>query len=101
MIAAVLAAGELHDFFDSKAWLLTRNLGLFFLAVFWFATAFWVYKDARRRIEDRWFVRTATALGLWRRAPWTAGGRPREPGSLGGHECASAHGHDSPAGPAG
>ena len=42
MIAALLAAGELHDFFDSKAWLLTRNLGLFFLAVFWFATAFWV-----------------------------------------------------------
>ena len=64
MTAAVLAAGELHDFFDSKAWLLTRNLGLFFLVVFWLATAFWVYKDARRRIEDRWFVRTATALGL-------------------------------------
>jgi hypothetical protein len=64
VIAALLAAGELNDFFDSEAWRLTRNLGLFFLAVFWIATAFWVYKDARRRIEDPWLVRTATALGL-------------------------------------
>ncbi|HEY6054598.1 MAG TPA: zinc ribbon domain-containing protein, partial [Gaiellaceae bacterium] len=35
-----------------------------FLIVFWLATAFWVYKDARRRIEDRWLVVTSTALAL-------------------------------------
>jgi double zinc ribbon protein len=64
VIAFFLAAGELDNFFDSKAWLLTRNLSLFVLGVFWLATAFWVYKDARRRIEDPWLVRTATALGL-------------------------------------
>ena len=30
----------------------TRNLTVFFVVVFWLATAFWVYKDARRRIDD-------------------------------------------------
>ena len=49
---------------DSKTWLVTRSLGLLFLVVFWLATAFWVFKDARRRIEDRWLVTTATLLGL-------------------------------------
>ena len=41
-----------------------RNLSLFFVAVFWLATAFWVYKDARRRIDDPWLVGMATLLGL-------------------------------------
>ena len=41
-----------------------RNLTLFFVAVFWLAVAFWVYKDARRRIEDPWLVGMATLLGL-------------------------------------
>ena len=41
-----------------------RNLTLFFVAVFWLATAYWVYKDARRRIEDPWLVAMATVLGL-------------------------------------
>ena len=41
-----------------------RNLTAFFVAVFWLATAYWVYKDARRRIEDPWLVGMATVLGL-------------------------------------
>jgi hypothetical protein len=41
-----------------------RNLSLFFVAVFWLSVAFWVYKDARRRIEDPWLVAMATLLGL-------------------------------------
>jgi Double zinc ribbon len=53
-----------HDFFDSGTWLVIRNLALFFVAVFWLATAYWVYKDARRRIEDPWLVAMATVLGL-------------------------------------
>ncbi len=44
--------------------MLARNLSVFFLVVFWLATAFWVYKDARRRIEDPWLVAMATLLGL-------------------------------------
>src|SRR6187401_3464077 len=41
-----------------------RNLTIFFVVVFWLATAYWVYKDARRRIEDPWLVAMATVLGL-------------------------------------
>jgi hypothetical protein len=40
-----------------------RNLAIFFLVVFWLATVYWVYKDARRRIEDPWMVAMATILG--------------------------------------
>ena len=53
-----------HDFFHSGTWYLIRNLLLFFVAVFWLASAFWVFKDARRRIEDPWLVGMATVLGL-------------------------------------
>ena len=63
-MTALLAASSVNDFFDSKTWLVTRDLGLLVLVVFWLATAFWVYKDARRRIDDRLLVVTATALGL-------------------------------------
>ena len=56
--------GGLRDFFDSGAWLVLRNLALFFVVVFWWASAYWVYKDARRRIDDPWLVATATLLGL-------------------------------------
>ena len=41
-----------------------RNLSIFFVGVFWLSVAFWVYKDARRRIEDPWLVGMATLLGL-------------------------------------
>ena len=56
--------GGVNDFFDSGTWTVTRNLTVFFVAVFWLATAYWVYKDARRRIEDPWLVAMATVLGL-------------------------------------
>ncbi len=70
MILAASSSGTsglfngVHDFFHSGTWLVIRNLALFFVAVFWLATAFWVYKDARRRIEDPWLVAMATLLGL-------------------------------------
>jgi hypothetical protein len=51
-------------FWSSGTWTLVRNLTLFFVAVFWAAIAVWVYKDARRRIEDPWLVAMATILGL-------------------------------------
>jgi double zinc ribbon protein len=56
--------GGVDDFFDSGTWMVMRNLALFFVAVFWLASAFWVYKDARRRIDDPWLVAMATVLGL-------------------------------------
>jgi hypothetical protein len=51
-----LAATEIVD--------VARNLAVFFVIVFWLATAYWVYKDARRRIDDGWLVAIATLLGL-------------------------------------
>lgn len=51
-------------FFDSDTWFLARNLTLVVAAVLWLATAVWVYKDARRRIEDPWLVAMAAVLGL-------------------------------------
>jgi hypothetical protein len=55
--------GGVGDFFDSTTWHLIRNLTIFFVFVFWLATVFWVYKDARRRISDPWLVGVATVLG--------------------------------------
>jgi Double zinc ribbon len=56
--------GGIHDFFNSGTWLVVRNLTFFFLFVFWLAVGYWVYKDARRRIEDPWLVGMAVILGL-------------------------------------
>jgi hypothetical protein len=53
-----------HDFFNSGTWLVIRNLLIFFVIVFWLSVGYWVYKDARRRIEDQWLVAMATVLGL-------------------------------------
>lgn len=59
-----MSASLLADFFDSQAWLVSRNLMFFFLVVFWLAVGYWTYKDARRRIQDSWLVAMATLLGL-------------------------------------
>jgi len=56
--------GGVNDFFDSGLWIAARNLTLFFVVIFWLATAYWVYKDARRRIDDGWLVAMAALLGL-------------------------------------
>ena len=55
---------DVHDFFHSGTWLVMRNLSIFFLIVFWLAVAYWVFKDARRRIENPFVVALATLLGL-------------------------------------
>jgi hypothetical protein len=59
------ASGDgLSGFFDSGTWLVIRNLTIFFVIVFWLAIAFWVYKDAKRRIKDPWLVYMSALLGL-------------------------------------
>ncbi len=62
MLFAAAAAAD-DNFFDSDTWGVVRNLAIFFGIVFWAATVYWVYKDARRRIEDPWLVAMATLLG--------------------------------------
>ena len=52
-----------NDFFNSGTWLVIRNLAIFLVAVFWLASVYWVYKDARRRVADPWMVAMATVLG--------------------------------------
>jgi uncharacterized protein (UPF0212 family) len=49
---------------DSPDWTLLRNLGIGLLVVLWLATAYWTFKDARRRIEDPWLVALTTLVGL-------------------------------------
>ena len=62
MIASTFSG--FHDFFHSSTWYVIRNLGIFFVVVFWIATIYWVYKDARRRIEDRMLVWLVTLIGV-------------------------------------
>ena len=57
--------GNVRDFFDSEIWIVVRNVTLFFLVVFWLASVYWVYKDARRRIDDPWLLAMAVALGIF------------------------------------
>lgn len=56
--------GSVHDFFHSSTWYVIRNLGLLLVLVFWVATVYWVYKDARRRIGDSLLVGVSTLLGV-------------------------------------
>ena len=66
MRAHVIAADNgIFDFFSHSTWLVLRNLSVFIVCVFWLSIAYWVYKDARRRIEDPWLVGMATILGLF------------------------------------
>jgi hypothetical protein len=96
------AFGSVNDFFDSELWLLIRNVTLFFILVFWLASAYWVYKDAKRRIDDPWLLAMAVALGLFppflgpliymlfRPPEYIEDVREREPDdeeSLGGERC--------------
>ena len=58
------AFGSVHSFFHSTAFRLAVELSGLFVCVFWLGLAFWTFRDARRRIGDRWLVGTATLLGL-------------------------------------
>ena len=46
-----LAVTPLALSLDSPDWTLFRNLGIGLVVVLWLATAYWTFKDARRRIE--------------------------------------------------
>jgi len=63
-LIAASAFGSVHGLFDSTAFDVARNLVLFLAVVFWLGLAFWVYRDARRRVDDSWLIGTATLLGL-------------------------------------
>ena len=53
---------------ENPDWTLLRNLGIALVVVLWLATAYWTFKDARRRIEDPWLVGVATLGGFFPRS---------------------------------
>jgi hypothetical protein len=60
-----VAVAPLAISFDDPDWTLLRNLGIGLVVVLWLATAYWTFKDARRRIEDPWLIGLATLVGLF------------------------------------
>jgi hypothetical protein len=52
------------DFFQSSTWDFIVLLSYFLVVVVWLACAFWVFKDARRRIDDRIILTVAVLTGL-------------------------------------
>jgi len=58
------AFGGVHDFFHSSTWYVIRNLAIFFVLVFCVATVYWVYKDAKRRMEDPLFIGLSVLVAL-------------------------------------
>jgi Double zinc ribbon len=54
----------IHDLFDSTGFVVARNFAILLAVVFWLALAFWVRKDARRRVADPFLVFVATVLAL-------------------------------------
>jgi hypothetical protein len=60
-----VATMPLAQSLESVDWTLARNLGILLVVVLWLATAYWVFKDARRRIGDAWLVGLATLIGLF------------------------------------
>src|SRR4051794_27540987 len=55
--------GSIHGFFHSVAWTVIRSLATLFIFVFWGATVYWVYKDARRRFTEPRWVWISTVIG--------------------------------------
>ena len=54
----------IHDLVHSTEFVVARNFGILLAVVFWLALAYWVHKDARRRVADPFVVFVATLLGL-------------------------------------
>jgi hypothetical protein len=63
-VIAASSFSSVHDFFHSSTWYVIRNLVVFFVVVFWIATIYWVYKDSRRRIEDRLIVALSVVVAV-------------------------------------
>jgi hypothetical protein len=62
-LIATSTFGSLHGALHSTAFDVAQKLTLLLAVVFWIGLAHWVYRDARRRMDDPWLVATATALG--------------------------------------
>jgi hypothetical protein len=52
------------DFFKSPTWHFATLMFYFLLAVLWIACAYWVFKDARRRIDDKIVIGVCVLTGI-------------------------------------
>jgi RNA polymerase subunit RPABC4/transcription elongation factor Spt4 len=52
------------DFFKSPTWRFIEYMAVFFLVALWIACAYWVFKDARRRIDDKVVLAVAVLTGI-------------------------------------
>jgi RNA polymerase subunit RPABC4/transcription elongation factor Spt4 len=52
------------DFFDSPAWQFVILMSYFVLVVVWIAGAYWIFKDARRRIDDKVVIGVCVLAGV-------------------------------------
>jgi heme exporter protein D len=57
-------SASLSTVFHSTAFTVAEDLVLFCIVVLWLGVAYWVYRDARRRIDGPLFVWSAVAVGL-------------------------------------
>ena len=64
LTATSSAFGSVHGLLHSTAFTVAQNLVLVLAVVFWLGLAYWVYRDASRRVDDPWLVGTATLLAL-------------------------------------
>lgn len=62
--AATNPLDSVKSFFQSGTWQLIVLLFWFLLGIIWLACAYWVFKDARRRIDDPIVVGVAVLTGL-------------------------------------
>jgi RNA polymerase subunit RPABC4/transcription elongation factor Spt4 len=63
-VIAASSFSSVHGFFHSSTWYVIRNLVVFFVVVFWIATIYWVYKDSRRRINDKLIVALSVVVAI-------------------------------------
>jgi hypothetical protein len=63
-LIAASAFGSVHGLLHSTAFDVARNLVLVLAVVFWLGLAYWVYRDARRRVDDPWLIGTATLVAV-------------------------------------
>lgn len=53
-----------HDLFHSTGFVVARDVAVVLAVVFWLGLAYWVLRDARRRVGDPFLVSFATLVGL-------------------------------------
>jgi hypothetical protein len=52
------------DFFKSSTWHFVTLMFYFLVAVLWIACAYWVFKDARRRVDDKIILTVCVLAGV-------------------------------------